>query len=153
MIPFLVEANHFLYSHPDNVIIKNSPNGDMQLIEYCRGEYIYRNYYIGYRKVNGIILVLKNKKPIWIMTYEGGVSNIDTSDGHVNSINKFVRQNLARSTIIQAIRGPSEFHTDKMSYRNRFFGSINKFNGIETVTGEGKVIIYTLMYSGSNVII
>src|SRR5471030_558832 len=152
MIPFLVEANNFLYRFPDNVIIKNSPGGDMKLIEYCRGDYIYRNYYIGYRKVNGTILVLKNKKPLWILTYEGGVSDLDTSDESVRKIYKFVSQNLARSTVVQAIRGPSEFHNDKMTYRNRFYGTIHKFNGTETVTQDGILLIYTLIYSGSDVL-
>lgn len=153
MIPFLVEANHFLYSSPDDLLIRSSPNGDMKMIEYCKGEYIYRNYFIGHRRINGIILILKNNKPMWIMTYEGGVSDINISDGSINAIYRFVRQNLARSTIVQAIRGPSEFHNDKMSYRNRFFGSIHKFNGVETVMGEGKSLIYELNYSGSDIII
>ncbi|MFA3760058.1 DUF5680 domain-containing protein [Yersinia sp. 2466 StPb PI] len=153
MILFLVEANNFLYSFPDDLIIRPSPNGDMKMIEYCKGEYIYRNYFIGYRRVNGIILILKNNKPVWIMTYEGGVSDITISDGSVNAINRFVRQNLARATIVQAIRGPSEFHNDKMNYQNRFFGSIHKFNGVETVMGEGELLMYELNYSGSDVII
>ncbi|WP_410014772.1 DUF5680 domain-containing protein [Sodalis sp. C49] len=152
MIPFIVEANHFLYRFPENIIIKDSPNGDMKLIEYSRDNYIYRNYFIGYRKTNGTVLILKDKKPIWIMTYEGGVSDLDLSDDGVKKIYTFVRQNLARATIVQAIRGPSEFHNDKMSYRNRFFGSMHKFNGIEKVTQEGKGLLYSLIYSGNDVI-
>jgi hypothetical protein len=72
----------------------------MKYIEYCRDNYIYRNYFIGYRKINGTILILKDKMPLWIMMYEGGVADIDTSDGTVNKIYMFVWQNLARSTIV-----------------------------------------------------
>lgn len=151
MIPFLVEANRFLYTSPENIIIRDSLNGDMKYIEYCRGDYIYRNYFIGYRKINGTILILKNKKPLWIMAYEGGVLDTGTSDDSVKKIYMFVRQNLARSTIVQAIRGPSEFFNDKMAYRNRFYGTIHKFNGTETVTRDGAVLIYTLIYSGGDV--
>ena len=125
----------------------------MKYIEYCRDNYIYRNYFIGYRKINGTILILKDKMPLWIMMYEGGVADIDTSDGTVNKIYMFVWQNLARSTIVQAISGPSEFQEGNLTYHNRFFGTIHKFNGTETVTRDGLVLIYTLIYSGRDVMI
>lgn len=152
MIPFLVEANQFLYRFPDDIIIRDTPSGDMKLIEYCRDEYIYRNYFVGYRKVNGTILILINNKPVWIMVYEGGVADLDMSTDDVRKTFAFVRQNLARSTVIEAIRGPSEFHNDKMDYRNRFFGTIRKFNGTETVSLKNQQLVYSMNYSGNDVI-
>jgi|SRR5476649_1492699 len=152
MIPFLVEANQFLYRYPDNIIIRDTQNGDMKLIEYCRDDYIYRNYFVGFRKVNGTILILLNNLPIWIMTYEGGVTDLTITTDGVRKIYAFVRQNLARATVIEAIRGPSEFHNDRMNYRNRFFGTLQKFNGTETVTLKAQQLVYSMNYSGSDVI-
>ncbi|WP_413723561.1 DUF5680 domain-containing protein [Sodalis sp. RH24] len=152
MIKFLVEANKFLYKFPDNILIRDTLSGDMKVIEHCSDNFIYRNYYVGYRSLNGKILILKDNKPIWIMTYEGGVINHEDSDDSVRKIYAFVRQNLARSTLEQPIRGPSEFQDGKMIYNNRFFGTINKFNGTETVTLGNLRLIYSLSYSGGDVI-
>ncbi|NDL63590.1 DUF5680 domain-containing protein [Acerihabitans arboris] len=152
MIAFLVEANKFLYRFPDNIIVKDTHSGDMKLIEHCRDDFIYRNYYVGYRSLNGKILILRDNKPIWVMAYEGGAINHEDSDDCVRKIYRFVRQNLARSTVEQPIRGPAEFQDGKMHYNNSFFGSINKYNGAETVTLEDQRIIYRLSYSGGDVI-
>ncbi|HEY0208796.1 DUF5680 domain-containing protein [Acerihabitans sp.] len=152
MIAFLVEANKFLYRFPDNVIVKDTPSGDMKIIEHCRDNFIYRNYFVGYRSLTGKVLILQNAKPIWVLTYEGGVTNHEDSDDCVRRIYAFVRRNLARATLDQPIRGPSEYHDGKMCYNNSFFGSINKFNGNETVSLSDQRLIYSLSYSGGDVI-
>ncbi|MEA9389677.1 DUF5680 domain-containing protein [Acerihabitans sp. TG2] len=152
MIPFLVEANQFLYRFPDNLIIRDTANGDMKLIEYSRDDYIYRNYFVGYRQVNGTIVVLINNEPVWIMAYEGGMTDLDLPADDIRKIFSFVRQNLARATVVEAIRGPSEFHNDRLDYQNRFFGTIHKFNGTETVMLKNQQLVYSLNYTGNDVI-
>jgi hypothetical protein len=152
MIRFLVEANAFLYEFPDNIIFRDSANGDMKLIEYHRGEFIYRNYIIGFRSTHGTILIIKSGKPVWILTYEGGVLDHGSSEETVRKIYGFVRRNIARSTLCHPIRGPNGCREGKMNYSNSFFGNTNKFNGSENVTLEDQTLIYRLNYSGGDVI-
>jgi len=152
MIEFLVEANNFLYSFPDNIIFRDTANGDMKLVEHRRGDFIYRNYIIGNRTLHGTILVIKANKPIWTLTYEGGVLDTLISDDSVRKIYAFVRKNLSRATLKYPIRGPNEYHEGKMNYFNGIYGNIGKFNGSETVILENQTPIYKLNYSGGDII-
>lgn len=152
MIEFLVEANTFLYRYPDNIIFRETANGDMKLIEHRRDNFIYRNYIIGFRALHGTILVIDAGKPVWILTYEGGVADHGASEDAIRKIYGFVRKNLSRATMEHPIRGPNEYHDGKMNYSNSFFGSINKFNGSETVALDNQKLIYKMNYSGGDVI-
>ncbi len=152
MIEFLVEANNFLYRFPDNIIFRDTANGDMKLVEHRRGDFIYRNYIIGNRSLHGTILVLKDGKPVWVLAYEGGVLDHLMSDDTVRKIYAFVRKNLSRATLEHPIRGPNEYHEGKLHYSNSFYGHIDKFNGSETVTLEDQKIIYKLNYTGGDII-
>ena len=105
MKDFLIEANRFLYSSPDTLIIKKLPQKDVNLIEYRRDEYSYRNYFTEGKIVFGQIIISLNDKPIWCMQFNGGATLSALDERTMRNLRFIARKNRGLADDTYPIRG------------------------------------------------
>jgi len=145
---FLIEANRFLFSHPEKIIIKDSAYHDMQLIEYHSKSYSYRNYFTEGRNVYGQIIITKNKKPVWCMQFQGGVVNEQLDERTARHLKYVARKNRSLSDERYPIRGPREATFADLHYQNDIFGDLRRFQGQEIIQKEENTLFMMKLSGG-----
>lgn len=149
MKEFLIQANRFLYSNPDSIIIKSLPQNDMKLIEYQRDNYFYRNYFTEGATVYGQVIISQNNRPLWAMQYHGGVTSGQFDERTVRILKSIAMKNQGYSDEQFPIRGPRENRFAEWIYSNDFFGSVGKFQGQEIIQMRGEICYSMKMTGGS----
>ncbi|AZP42436.1 MULTISPECIES: DUF5680 domain-containing protein [Enterobacterales] len=147
MEEFLIKANRFLYRNPENVIIKSLTGGDMKVIEYNDGGYTYRNYFTEGRNIYGQVIISFKKFPIWVMQYQGGATNDRIDEITIRKMKSLSMKNQGLADELYPIRGPRENKFSGFFYSNTLFGSIQKFQGQETIQFNDETY-YSLILSG-----
>jgi hypothetical protein len=147
MEEFLIKANRFLYRNPENVIIKSLAGGDMKVIEYNDGGYTYRNYFTEGRNIYGQVIISFKKFPIWVMQYHGGATSDRVDEITIRKIKLLSMKNQGLADESYPIRGPRENKYSGLFYSNTLFGSIQKFQGQETIQFNDETY-YHLSLSG-----
>lgn len=117
--------------------------GSRQL-EHREGDLLYREIYFGTAFIVGQETVYEGTKPVWAMSYAGGMlpgSPLDASD-----VYGFLRAAL-RKIEDRPFRGPSRWSEGWLAYVDDSQGDIGGFRGTELITYEGKPV-YQLHYNG-----
>ncbi|WP_238486011.1 DUF5680 domain-containing protein [Rahnella perminowiae] len=149
MKDFLIEANRFLYTAPDTLIIRKSPQNDVNLIEYSRDNYSYRNYFTEGKIVFGQIIISLNNNPIWCMQFNGGATIPSLDERTMRNLRFIARKNRGQADHRYPIRGPRESIYADLHYFNDVFGCLDKFQGHEFIQSQGETCFKMKFCGGS----
>lgn len=114
-------------------------------LEYRDGALLYRDVYAGMAYFAGQELVYDGDRPIWSMTYAGGVVPRDRPAP--GAIYLFLRKALQHGTVAQPYRGPDVLRDGPYIYTNASEGSLEGFWGHELIRAD-RELVYELRYSG-----
>lgn len=148
MKDFLIEANRFLYASPDTLIIKKMPQKDINLIEYVKNEYSYRNYFTEGKRVFGQIIISLEDTPIWCMQFQGGATRPDIDERTSRNLRYIARKNRSLADERYPIRGPRESIFADLHYFNDIFGCLDSFQGQEIIQKEGETLFKVKLSGG-----
>jgi hypothetical protein len=119
---------------------------DSKQLEFLRGPYLYRDVYVGMLGFVGQEVVYLDGRAWWSMAYSGGlVPGIAKADE--SSIYLALRAALSAVPEALPVRGPRAFDHQGLSYVCAPAGSIERFNGRETISRDGE-LVYELHFSG-----
>ncbi|MCF6301777.1 MAG: DUF5680 domain-containing protein [Devosiaceae bacterium] len=90
--------------------------------------------------------MFENEKPIWGMSYSGGVIE-ETGIGNISSVYAFLRRALEKVCDDKPFRGPQNFQADGFVYRMKCEGGLERFSGKEEVF-LSETLCYELHFSG-----
>jgi hypothetical protein len=147
-LPFLLEAKRATYASQSDVTTAVEPllPGAHQL-EYAAGPYLYRDIYVGMARFAGQEMIYFEDRPIWSMSYAGGVVPALAHPDEVARIYIFLRAVLRQATPERPFRGPALYREGDFEYRDESTGALEAFHGHETIRHASQTV-YTLRYGG-----
>ena len=149
-LDFLTEAKRSTYAaQGDDASVSPMLPGSKQL-EYRNGDYLYRDIYFGFAFFTGQEIVEYRDRPVWSMTYSGGVLDSDAPKETVGAIYAFLREALRQVDVESIYRGPRQFESGAYRYVNEFEGSPACFHGRELILLDGRAV-YELFYGGGTI--
>ncbi|HZQ05449.1 MAG TPA: DUF5680 domain-containing protein [Anaerolineae bacterium] len=141
---FLVQAKRATYAaQGDTASITPLVPGSRQL-EFPRGDWLYRDIYFGFAYFVGQETVYEKTKPIWAMSYAGGMVE---ENEDVLAVNEFLRTALRQVDVSSPYRGPGLLRGDGFQYTSQTNGTLENFYGIERIS-RSRAIVYELRYHG-----
>jgi len=143
---FLCSAKQATYAaQDDSTKVIAHLRGSHQL-EFRQGALFYRDIYFGGVFFVGQETVYYKAKPIWAMSYAGGVVQ-GVEPSQTPGIYEFLKAALRAIPPEAPYRGPEEFIANDFVYTNRILGKVHRFSGVEVIRFEDRPI-YQLHYSG-----
>lgn len=140
---FLVKAKINTYASSGEGGEKVLPDGSKEL-EFEEKEFKYRDRYFGYSPFIGEEIVWQNGKVVWGMNYYGEiVSEIIPA----KQIYQFLQEALKKVTENKPFRGLDNFKKDNFKYVNETKGTVERFEGHETIFYKEE-LAYELNYYG-----
>ena len=112
--------------------------------EFIEGEFKYKDRYFGSKAFIGEEIVSQNEKPIWGMNYYGGIVSENVP---FDKVYIFLKKALSKAKEKKPFRGPDNFEEDNFKYINESEGSVDNFEGEETILYKDKKV-YKLKYHG-----
>lgn len=147
LIHFLLHAKRRTYAgQGDDASVTPLLPGSKQL-EYREAPFFYRDIYFGMISFVGQEVVYFRERPVWSMSYSGGVSPEITERDEVGRIYAVLQQALQLVAYERPYRGPQVYHVDPYRYLDNTQGDITRFRGEEMIMRGGKRV-YELRYSG-----
>ena len=144
---FLIKAKINTYASSGERREKILPDGSKEF-EFEEKKNKYRDRYVGYNPFIGEEIVWQNEKVIWGMNYYGEiVSEIIPA----KKIYHFLQESLKRITDDKPFRGPDNFKKDGFKYVNKVKGTVERFEGQETIFYK-KQLVYKLSYYGGVIV-
>ena len=119
---------------------------DSKQLEYRDGEFFYRDIYVGMLRFVGQEIVYLSNQAVWSMCNAGGLINYNDPN-LAKPIYRFLRQALLNVSPELPLRGPKTFKDCDMLYNCSCQGSLQAFNGIETIA-QKSTLLYELHFSG-----
>ena len=146
-LAFLLAAKRATYAgRGDEDTVPPLLPGSLQL-EHRDGDYLYRDVYFGMTCFAGQEVVSYRARPVWSMTYAGGVTPPERDIADTRAIYAFLRLALRQGTEAAPYRGPAAFSQGAMSYTNASSGDLEAFWGVEEIARGGQKV-YDLRYAG-----
>jgi hypothetical protein len=145
---FLVDAKRRTYAGLDDdaTVPAQIFPGSKQL-EYREGDLSYRDIYFGMTYFVGQEVVQAGERPIWSMSYAGGLSAGITDRGDALAIYAFLRKALLDIGEDRPFRGPPQFEQGDFRYVNASEGDVAEFHGEEQIF-LAETCVYRLRYGG-----
>lgn len=141
---FLVQAKKSTYAAGDAAQkIVNEDKSTTLIFE--DGDWKYHDNYFGGEPYGGREVVFYKNLPIYMMVYYGWVTESVTDFG---SVYKVLQEALRLIPENKPFRGPTEYLSDNLSYKNSFIGEIDNFSGEEIIIDENNNILYKANYIG-----
>lgn len=137
---FLVKAKTNTYaSGAENNITPQRPG--FQELEFKEGDWEYRDSYCGFFRAPGQEIVRFKEKPVWNMSYDGGMMPkfLDNKEFAEQAF-KFLQKAMMKIEITKPFRGPGEFHDGDYEYIMEVDGNITNFRGTEKILFKDEVI-------------
>ena len=138
LIEFLIEAKCNTYAGKDNEV-ESSRVGSIDF-EYAKGDYKYRDSYVGSKYFSGQEIVWIKDEPYWSMNYVGKVFDEPFSGD-------FLKDALKKCSIDRPYRGPALYEDDDYTYLCNFEGDFEWFEGRELIFYQNKQV-YELKFHG-----
>ena len=151
IIKFIVNAKKGTYAKEKPKETK-LPNGRIQM-EFSGDKYSYRDRFGIYfdpnklEKFNGSEVVCKDGKRKWKMNYRGGMMSKDISNARTF---RFLKMAMSRVKEDRPFRGPKHFKKGKFEYIDQSKGTPDKFEGVEKVFYNGK-LVHIVRYKGGKI--
>jgi len=111
-------------------------------------EFEYRDRYFGFNPFIGEEVVFQNKEIVWGMNYYGRVISTVIP---AKQTYQFLQEALKRVAEDKPFRGPDNFKKEDFEYINKTKGTVEKFEGEETIFYK-KQPVYKLNYHGGLVV-
>lgn len=143
---FLAKAKINTYASNGGGGEKTIEDGGKELI-YEDSEWKYRDRYFGFNPFIGEEVVWKNNKVVWGMNYYGRVVSVKVD---VRQVYQFLQKAMRLVKIERPFRGPNDFREGEWKYRDESNGTIDKFEGIETIYFQEEKV-YELKYHGGKI--
>jgi Domain of unknown function (DUF5680) len=143
---FLVEAKRSAQPVGNQAAVQSMLPGATQL-QYSRGSYTYRNVYYGVEKFAGQETVHFDNRPVWSMSYAGGLITHYMWDLQPQWIYAVLRTALAQVSEELPYRGPLKYEYYGFEYSNHPLGHLAEFLGEETIKYRDAQV-YHLWYIG-----
>lgn len=140
---FLVKAKINTYSSSGEGGEKVLPDGNKEF-KFIEGEFKYRDRYFGLNFFVGEEIVWESGKAVWGMNYYGKIISKITS---AKSVYQFLQEALKKVAGDKPFRGPNNFEQGDFEYFNKTEGTLENFQGEETIFYK-KQLIYQLKYHG-----
>ncbi|MCD1258135.1 hypothetical protein B5M42_004685 [Paenibacillus athensensis] len=148
LLGFLIEAKRATYATEGAVTaVEPALRGSRQL-EYRSGSYTYRDIYFGSAFFAGQELVELEGRPLWSMTYAGGLLPDAPAAAEVYG---FLRRALREVGPGCVYRGPERVEQGVYTYVNEADGPLDFFHGKEWIEISGRRI-YELRYNGGVIV-
>jgi len=148
------DLKKFLKEAKINTYASGGEEGEVRLkdsgkkFEYKKGNFYYRDIYYGFNPFIGEEIVCQGEKVVWGMNYCGKiVSKIILP----KQIYQFLQEALRKIPKSKPYRGPNRLKKDNFEYLNKVKGTIEKFEGEETIFYKGR-LVYKLIYHGGIII-
>lgn len=138
IIDFVIEAKRNTYADKNNMV-ESSRTGSIDF-EYIKGDYKYRDSYVGSKYFSGQEIVWIKDVPYWSMNYVGQVDSNDFSGD-------FLKEVLKHNDKDMIYRGPSLYKKGDYAYLCTVEGNFNWFEGKEIILYKNKQI-YELKFHG-----
>jgi len=120
-------------------------------LEYRENDWYYRDSYTGYLRSWGQEVVWHNDKPVWTCLYGGGMTENHMDSEFADKTFNFLKKVLSagdKETTFQP-RGPKEYSdNNSWYYQCELEGNIDKFNGHESISYNGKVVFTHDIFGG-----
>ncbi len=150
-VDFLLRAKRATYAgQGDEASVTPLVPGSKQL-EYRDDDYLYRDIYFGMVYFVGQECVSYRGRPVWSMSYAGGVISVPGDGVDPRAIYGFLRLALRHGTEAEPYRGPGRFSHESWSYTNASNGSLDSFSGIEGIARDGAQV-YECRYAGGTLL-
>jgi Domain of unknown function (DUF5680) len=144
---FLAAAKKSTYaSQGDEASVAPAHPGSKQL-EFSQGPFLYRDIYFGTRSFVGQEVVELRHRPIWSMSYAGGMTDSHVSDELVKGVYEFLREALSSVSEPVPVRGPPRLRREAFEYTCAVSGTLTRFQGSEVILVGGRPV-YGLIFAG-----
>ena len=140
---FLVQAKVNTYASGDTEVERKLFDGCKELV-YREDGLKYRDRYFGGNPFIGEEIVWSENDIVWGMNYYGTVFSDEVS---AKSVYQFLQKAMRQITEDRPFRGPENFKKGDFKYVDKSNGSINMFQGIETILYKEREV-YRLCYHG-----
>lgn len=142
---FLVRANKSGYGNESTKPTEETDGS--KTITFSEGDWDFHDNYFGGEPFGGREVIFHQKKPIWMMTYYGGVFDPSVN---FHEVYKILREALLNFPEEMPVRGPERLESGDWVYINKFDGGFADFFGVEEISYKGKVV-YRTRYQGGEV--
>ena len=155
---FLVKAKKEAYAGDGREVTRERPG--FKELEFTEGDWDYRDSYVGFFMAPGQEVVRFQGKPIWVMSYSGGMTSDFRDDvGFAKETFGFLKRALLQVTEDAPFRGPRCLEDGRWIYDNLWKGNLTDFEGRERILYEfnekiddESVFIFSQKYIGGLVI-
>lgn len=138
ILDFIIEAKRNTYAGKNNQV-ESSRDGSIDY-EYIKGDYKYRDSYIGSNYFSGQEIVWVKDNPYWSMNYIGKVTDEPFSGD-------FLKEALRNNTEEMMYRGPKLYENGDYTYLCNVDGNPEWFEGRELIFYKN-IQIYELKFHG-----
>lgn len=138
---FLIRAKKATYAGKGGE--KESSRPASHDLEYCEGNLLYYDSYLGGEKFAGEEALWKDGNPFWSMNYIGRVIGENFSGD-------FLKEALLRVPYEMPFRGPEEYADGKYTYKCTVNGNFEWFQGREVIMYDS-VEIYECIFHGGTI--
>lgn len=137
---FLVKAKTRTYaSGQNNNVVPQRP--DFNELEFKEGDWEYRDSYCGFFRAPGQEIVRFNSKPVWGMSYDGGMIKGFHNDKELaKKTFGFLQKAMSRIDNKKPFRGPEKFKEGDYEYNMQVDGDITDFKGTEKILLKNKIV-------------
>lgn len=147
---FLVEAKKQTYASGDEAKVASSREGSNDY-EYTDGSLTYHDTYFGGVKFIGEEVVYNSdKQACWGMNYRGETLRLDMSEAAMDAVLRPALSMVGEDADVIPVRGPRRFERYGYVYEFEIEGTLESFNGHETISKDGE-IIYRLSCNGGRI--
>ncbi|MFO1264759.1 MAG: DUF5680 domain-containing protein [Rhodoferax sp.] len=149
-LQFLVAAKQATYAgQSDTATLAPLLPGSKQL-EFAQGRFLYRDVYVGMVRFVGQEIVYCDGEPVWSMSYAGGLLP-QASPAAAPGVYAFLRRALRALPPKFPIRGPALLEAEGLCYACQHTGTMDAFQGDETVSEAGAPV-YALHFAGGRLV-
>jgi hypothetical protein len=119
---------------------------DSRQLEFREGAFVYRDIYVGMLRFVGQEVVYLGERALWSMSYAGGLAP-NVAAAAARPVYAFLRCALVAPSAELPVRGPRELTVEAMHYACNWQGSLQWFEGSESILQEGRAV-FALRFSG-----
>lgn len=136
---FLIEAKKNTYASASAEKMESSRMNSIDY-EYKRGNMIYHDTFFGGVKFMGEEVLYEDDVILWGMNYYGVTLDEEISEEAMDKVLRPALMKVGEDTELIPVRGPREFVNGEYKYTFKVEGDLNRFEGVETISKNDKVI-------------
>ncbi|MFH1174551.1 MAG: DUF5680 domain-containing protein [archaeon] len=146
---FLVEAKKATYAGNGTEVTPERPG--FKELEYSQEKWNYRDSYVGFFSAPGQEVVRFQGKPVWIMSYSGGMRPLfNTNIVYAKEVFAFLKRCLLLIPEDSPFRGPKLHEEGDWKYTNNVQGDLSYFFGYESIFHQSE-LVFRQQYIGGAV--